>query len=140
MSEKLLNYIVNILYDILCKIDIPTKIKILLLKSFHINLPIYFILLMLSFTQKYCNILIIIWIALLILFLYFNECIFSKLEQKLIKNNIDAVDGIIYFLKLKCNHENRYIIGIYVYMITLLIMSSIYIIRFRFIFNNVIYK
>ena len=137
MKDYIYNYTLHYLYILSKKVNIPCKVQSLLLKSIHINLPIYFIFMVAVLPKKLCKIVILVWTVLFLIYFYTKRCILSDLEQKIEPDNIYVQDFILYIFNMDRNKHNYNILTCIIYITVLLLIGMIFMYRFN-IFSNII--
>lgn len=130
MKDYIYNYTLNYLYILSKKVNIPCKVQSLLLKSIHINLPIYFIFMVAVLPKKLCKIVILVWTVLFLIYFYTKKCILSDLEQKIEPDNIYVQDFILYIFNMDRNKQNYNILTCIIYITVLLLIGMIFMYRF----------
>ena len=130
MKDSIYHYTLNYLYILSKKVNIPCKVQSLLLKSIHINLPIYFIFMVSILPKNICKIVILVWTFLFLIYFYNKKCILSDLEQKIEPDNIYVQDFILYILNMDRNIQNYNILTCTIYITVLLLIGMIFMYRF----------
>jgi len=102
----------------------------ILIRSFHISAPPFFMYNLLFGPYIICNIVMSFLFIVGILFYTFDSCFLSIIEQNLCNDNFVIMDPILELCDLEVNTQNRYYISNMIglpYLITIII---IYYIRF----------
>ena len=107
----------------------PKSIGIII-RSFHMFAPIYFITVILFVSQIWCNIIVVFLLFVVILFYTFEFCILTLIENQLCNDNFTILDPHLELLNLEINNNNRFYITTINGIIYLLIICCIYYNRF----------
>ena len=102
----------------------------IIIRTFHMSLPISFIYILLYFEKTYC--LIVIFFLFVISFMYYvlDGCFLSILENELCKDNFTAIDPILELLNKKINNKNRILVSNVSGFIYIILSFFIYYRRF----------
>ena len=130
MKDSIYHYTLHCLYTLSKKVNIPCKVQSLLLKSIHINLPIYFIFMVSILPKDICKIVIVVWTILFLIYFHNKRCILSDLEQKIEPDNIYVQDFILYILNMDRNIQNYNTLTCTIYITVLLLIGMIFMYRF----------
>ena len=130
MKDSIYHYTLHCLYTLSKKVNIPCKVQSLLLKSIHINLPIYFIFMVSILPKNICKIVILVWTFLFLIYFYNKKCILSDLEQKIEPDNIYVQDFLLYMLNMDRNIQNYNTLTCTIYITVLLLIGMIFMYRF----------
>ena len=120
MKDSIYHYTLHCLYTLSKKVNIPCKVQSLLLKSIHINLPIYFIFMVSVLPKNICKIVIVVWTILFLIYFHNKRCILSDLEQKIEPDNIYVQDFLLYMLNMDRNIQNYNTLTCTIYITVLL--------------------
>lgn len=104
-----------------------------LIRAFHFNLPFYLFLCILYASKVQC-IIILFWLCVaLILFIFFNGCILSKIENAFDGEDLTIVDPILDICNLERSNKNRTFVS---FLIAFFYLSTfLFIFRYRFGFS-----
>ena len=130
MKDSIYHYTLHCLYTLSKKVNIPCKVQSLLLKSIHINLPIYFIFMVSVLPKNICKIVIVVWTILFLIYFHNKRCILSDLEQKIEPDNIYVQDFLLYMLNMDRNIQNYNTLTCTIYITVLLLIGMIFMYRF----------
>jgi len=91
------------------------------MRAYHVNAPIYFIIIMIHGSFITNVILLLFLLMALVSFIAFDGCILSRIEGLLDDEDITVVDPTLELLGYEANHKNRikisYVIaGLYLFM------------------------
>ena len=122
------------------KLNLSDKTIGFFMRAYHVNLPIYFVLIMLFASQIYNIFLLIFLIFIFLSFFIFEGCILSKVEYKLDNEDITVVDPLLELCRQEVNQQNRMNISIFIAFSYLFSAFFIYYLRFgSFYLKNNIY-
>ena len=77
------------------------------IRAYHVNMPIYFFIIML-YGSLYANVgLIAFLLCALVSFIAFDGCILSRIESELDNDDITVVDPLLEFAGLEKTHKTR---------------------------------
>jgi hypothetical protein len=77
------------------------------IRAYHVNMPIYFFIIML-YGSFYANVgLIAFLLCALVSFIAFDGCILSRIESELDNDDITVVDPLLEFAGLEKTHKTR---------------------------------
>jgi hypothetical protein len=102
----------------------------IMMRSFHMNCPIGFFLLILFAPKEICWIVIFLLICVLLMFFVFNGCIMSMIEHKICDDDFTIADPFLELLDLEKNTKNRYKISLFVGLSYYIIVGTVYYVRF----------
>jgi hypothetical protein len=113
--KKCRKRLVEYLYGLLIRTNIPYPILAFVLKATHFFISYFILLLVIFMPLPVCFLLTCLSILTFGLFLYFKGCFLSQLEYKLDdKDFINIVDLYLAIVGWDINEENRYTITMYV--------------------------
>lgn len=102
------------------------------IRAFHVNLPFYFVILMV-YGSKVQNIILLFFLMLaFICFILFNGCILSKIENKIDGEDITIIDPFLDSLSMEKTSKNRMIISFIIVFFYLLFAVLTFSYRFGF--------
>jgi hypothetical protein len=124
--KKLKNILIENIDTTLSKLPLSRLSLGILIRSIHICSPlIFFLLLLFSNNKILCNIVIIFIILAIVLFLLFNGCFISSLENRIIGDDFNVIDPFLEIFNIQINFKNRlkmsYLIGVSYFFIILYI-------------------
>jgi hypothetical protein len=123
IKKKILDSLENKVDMISSKTQITRKEIGIIIRLFHSMLPVLPLLSVLFVSKKLVLIHIIILIMIMILFYFFNGCLLSLLEYRLIKDNYSVADPYLKLILVEITNETRKkytiiaVIGILLYFI-----------------------
>jgi len=130
MKNKLKNYVENF------KKNNQTNISIkgwgIIIRSIHMSLPVFFILILLCYPFIFCNFVLLIIIIILFLFYSFDCCFLSVLEKYICEDNFVIFDPLLELFHIEINNENRYHISNLLVVQYIIMVAVIYYIRFLY--------
>jgi len=99
-----------------------------LLRSIHLHIPGYFMLLIILLPRYLALAALIPLISAFILFIYLRGCFITIAEKKLCDSDINIIDPFICIAGDKCNNFNRYyytLIVCFVYFVCIFLILRI---------------
>jgi len=122
------------------KNGLPDNLSGFLLRSLHLHLPIYLLLMLIYLPLEIANIVIVLSLMIAIGYIYYGGCILTSVEKELCKSEesvegigyITIVDPLILFCNDEITNESRKtytIIGQSVWVITMILIYIKRIIR-----------
>lgn len=100
--------LVNYIMENIDNSNIPRKVWLLIIKSIHITTPGSCLLIFLFGSFEISMFFLFVLLCTLFLFLYFNGCFLTTIENKLEKDSVNIIDPYVYFLNDIPNNKNRY--------------------------------
>ena len=100
------------------------------IRSFHFMAPFGIISVYLFFPKKLVTIGILLMLLITGSFIYFRGCVLSVLEENLLGNDINIVDGLLIFLNKEINGKNRYQISMLIAVTFIIFNICVYYCRF----------
>lgn len=136
VSKEYRNEIIQSIIFQLKKLGLSDKTIGFFMRAYHVNVPIYFFIIMMygSFIMNVA--LVIFLLCALASFIAFDGCILSRIESELDDDDITVVDPLLEISGFKKTHKNRinisYIIaGLYLFM-------TFFIFWFRFYMPTIV--
>jgi len=126
----------NIVKEILDKKILPVlseNEKLLIgtwIRSFHFMAPFGLMAIYLFFPKHLVTIGIIVILLITSSFIYFRGCVLSVLEERLLGNDINIIDGLLLLLNKEINGKNRYQISMIIAVTFITFNISVYYCRF----------
>jgi len=81
-------------------------------------------------TSMIMSMVVIIEIIFIAQYIFFKGCIITRIEQKIEKNNINVVDGLLEFLGLQIKYKNR------IFVTLLYLCFSIMLVVYKLLYSN----
>ena len=108
--------------------NMPNHLSGFILRSIHFHSPIYCYLLLLLLPRYYGFYAIIPLILAGILYLYLGGCILTRVEHKLLNDEMTIIDPLISLCNDRFTHTNRYYYTLYLALIyfTIVFFTMIY--------------
>jgi hypothetical protein len=100
------------------------------IRSFHFMAPFGIIAVYLFFPKHLVTIGIILMLLITGSFIYFRGCVLSVLEERLLGNDINIVDGLLLLLNKEINGKNRYQISMIIAVTFITFNICVYYCRF----------
>ena len=130
LSKEYKNSVVSWWVCQLKKLNLSDKSIGFFMRSIHVNLPLYCIIIMV-YCSKTANVCLLVFlICISISFLAFDGCVLSKIEHKLDGLDVTLVDPLLEMLDFETTNENRMNISIIIAIFYLAFAFSVYFIRF----------
>ena len=107
VSKEYKKQIINWYVSQIKKLNISDKTFVFFMRAFHVNLPIYCVIVMIYGSQimNICTLIFLICVS--ISFITFDGCILSMIENDIDKENIVIVDPFLEMLGYKTTNQNR---------------------------------
>ena len=125
--------IVDRLESLLRKIGYPDETICRFLRSFHTIFPNINGLLIIFGNKKVVLLAILFNIMVFCLFIIYNGCILTRLENRFSNDNYTVFDPFLNFLNIPLTHENRYTYSITSFIVCFI--GSLIIYYYRFVYN-----
>ena len=103
-KKELVNYILNGIENS----KMPNNVWLLIIKSIHITTPGYCLIIFLLGSFELSMVFLTLLNITLLLFLYFNGCFLTTIENKLEKDSVNIIDPYIYLMNDIPNKNNRF--------------------------------
>jgi hypothetical protein len=134
VSKEYRNEIVQSVISKLKLLGLSEKTIGFFMRAYHVNVPIYFFIIMMygSFVMNVC--LIAFLLCALASFIAFDGCILSRIESELDDEDITVVDPLLELSGIEKTHKNRIQIS-YVIAGLYLVMTFL-VFWFRFYFTE----
>jgi len=130
VSKSTRNNFVDFLEKYCTMSSISNKSLGILIRSFHISSPIVIIIIVSCTSKIYALINVIILLIIVLLYIIFNGCVLSILEERLCKDSFLLVDPFIEFANMEVNYKNRKTFTAWIMGPIVLIVLLIYYFRF----------
>tara|TARA_R110001599_G_scaffold7125_3_gene35116 strand:+ start:964 stop:1389 length:426 start_codon:yes stop_codon:yes gene_type:complete len=101
-----------------------------LIRSFHVNLPIYILIFLIYGSKLYSQFLIFSLFLSLFLFVLFDGCLISMIEQSIDGVNITIMDPFLEAYNMEKINKNRLTISLIIGPLFILLSFFIYYLRF----------
>lgn len=107
VSKEYRNDVVKMIIDQLKRLGLSEKTVGFFMRAYHVNMPIYFFIIMVygSFIMNVA--LIAFLLCALASFIAFDGCILSRIETELDQENITVVDPLLELAGLGKTHKTR---------------------------------
>lgn len=107
VSKEYRNEIVQAVIFQLKKLGLSDKTIGFFMRAYHVNVPIYFFIIMIygSFVMNVA--LVIFLLCALVSFIAFDGCILSRIESELDNDDITVVDPLLELTGFEKTHQNR---------------------------------
>ena len=130
VSKEYRNEIIKGVIDQLKKLGLSDKTIGFFMRAYHVNVPIYFFIIMI-YGSFYMNVALIAFLlCALASFVAFDGCILSRIESELDQEDITVVDPLLELAGLETTHKTRIQVS---YLIAgLYLMMTFLIFWFRF--------
>jgi hypothetical protein len=130
VSKEYKNKLVNWILTKLKSINLSDKTIAFFVRSLHMNLPMYYIVIMVYGSKLINMCLLGFLICASISFIVFDGCILSKIEYEMDGLDVTLVDPLLEIMYLDTTNENRMNISIAIAFCYMTLAFSIYFIRF----------
>ena len=127
IKNKILDSLENMVDMISSKTQITKREIGIIIRLFHSMMPVLPLLTVLFVSKKIVLIHIIILIMIMILFYFFNGCLLSLLEYRLIKDNYSVADPFLKLILVEINNEARKKYTIFFLICILLYFILVYV-------------
>ena len=136
VSKEYRNEIVQSVISKLKLLGLSEKTIGFFMRAYHVNVPIYFFIIMMygSFIMNVC--LIAFLLCALASFIAFDGCILSRIESELDDEDITVVDPLLELSGIEKTHKNRIQVS-YVIAGLYLVMTFL-VFWFRFYFKDTV--
>ena len=102
----------------------------IIMRSFHMSAPIFFILIASLDTKKVVWIVLFLLLIIFLMFFIFDGCILSMIEHKICDDDFTIADPFLELLEWEKNSKNRFNVTLLVGLFYYVIIGIIYSIRF----------
>lgn len=102
----------------------------IMMRSFHISTPIYFILVTLFAPKNVVWVVLFLLVIILLMFFIFGGCILSMIENRVCNDDFTIADPYLEALEWEKNSKNRFNVTLIVGLTYYIIIGIIYYIRF----------
>lgn len=102
----------------------------IMMRSFHISTPIYFILVTLFAPKNVVWVVLFLLVIILLMFFIFDGCILSMIENRVCNDDFTIADPYLEALEWEKNSKNRFNVTLIVGLIYYIMIGIIYYIRF----------
>jgi len=92
----------------------------IMMRSFHTSTPVFFLLIALFAPKKVVWIVFVLLVIILVMFITFDGCILSMIENKVCNDDFTIADPFLECLDWEKNTKNRF-------NVTLIVASSYYV-------------
>lgn len=106
-----------------------------LIRAVHFATPVNLIVLLCISPLYICNLVFAYILGVLFLFILFDGCFLTIIEQYYCEDNFTIIDPTLELLQLEVTNKNRFMISIPIAIIYISIALIIY--DYRFIFQNI---
>jgi hypothetical protein len=118
------------------KLGLSEKTIGFFMRAYHVNMPIYFFIIML-YGSFIVNVgLLVFLLCALVSFIVFDGCILSRIENALDEDDITVVDPTLELFGLEVNHTNRMRVSYVIAGLYLLSAFLIFWVRFMTITSD----
>jgi hypothetical protein len=107
VSKEYRNEVIQYCIQQLKRLGLSEKTIGFFMRAYHVNMPIYFFIIMIHGSYAVNIGLLIFLFGALISFLVFDGCILSRIESTLDDEDITVVDPTLEILGLEVNNKNR---------------------------------
>jgi hypothetical protein len=104
----------------------------IIMRSFHMSAPIFFILIASFAQKKVVWIVIFLLLVIFLMFFIFNGCILSMIENKVCDDDFTVADPFLELLEWEKNSKNRFNVTLLVGVFYYIVVGIIYYIRFLY--------
>ena len=131
-KKKLVKYCLDGLYGL----KTPNKVIAFIIKGCHMFTPLFFFMIFLLAPVPIAIISLTPLFVALWLYLYFNGCFITTVENKLDPGGINIIDPYLYYLGVEITDKNRHyytlqISGIYFAIVAPMLLIRIYYYYFK---------
>lgn len=102
----------------------------ILMRSFHMSTPIFFILIALFAPKRVVLVVFILLVFILVMFFIFDGCILSMIETRVCNDDFTIADPFLEYYDWEKNTKNRFNITLMVGLTYYVAVGIIYYIRF----------
>jgi len=135
VSKEYKKQIVNWYVSEIKKLNISDKTFGFFMRAFHVNLPIYCVIIMI-YGNQFMNICTLIFlICVSVSFIVFDGCILSMIENEIDKEDITIVDPFLEMLDCKTTNKNRMKLATAIAVFYMCFAFFIYFMRFSYMPN-----
>ena len=129
IKKKILDSLENKVDMISSKTQITRREIGIIIRLFHSMMPVLPLLTVLFVSKKLVLFHIIFLIMIMTLFYFFNGCLLSLLEYRLIKDNYSVADPFLKLILVEINNETRKKYTIITFIFILLYFIDVYNIK-----------
>ena len=129
IKKKILDSLEKKVDMIRCKTQITRREIGIIIRLFHSMMPVLPLLTVLFVSKKLVLFHIIFLIMIMTLFYFFNGCLLSLLEYRLIKDNYSVADPFLKLILVEINNETRKKYTIITFIFILLYFIFVYNIK-----------
>jgi len=129
LKNQLKNFLTKIV-EYIKKGRLSEKSIGMMIRVFHFVAPRDIFLIILLAPQFYCNIVMVFFIFVSVMFYTFDSCFLTILEETLCQDNFTLMDPSLELLNFEVNNKNRFTISVFSGIIYILVIISIYYYRF----------
>ena len=132
VSKEYKKQIVNWYVSEIKKLNISDKTFGFFMRAFHVNLPIYCVIIMIYGNQimNICTLIFLICVS--ISFITFDGCILSMIENEIDKEDITIVDPFLEMLACEKTNKNRMRLATAIAVFYMSFAFFIYFMRFSY--------
>ena len=102
----------------------------IMMRSFHISIPLCFFFIILFAPKKVVWIVFILLLIIMFMFFIFNGCILSMIENKVCNDDFTVADPFLELAGWEKNSKNRFNMTLIVGLTYYIIFGIIYYVRF----------
>jgi len=132
VSKEYKKQIINWYVSQIKKLNISDKTFGFFMRAFHVNLPIYCVIIMIYGNQimNICTLIFLICVS--ISFITFDGCILSMIENDIDKEDITIVDPFLEMFDYKTTNQNRMKLATAIAVFYMCFAFFIYFMRFSY--------
>ena len=130
VSKEYRNEVVKHCIQQLKRLGLSEKTIGFFMRAYHVNMPIYFFIIMIHGSYVVNIGLLMFLFGALISFIVFDGCILSRIESTLDDEDITVVDPTLEILGLEVNNKNRLQVSYVIAGLYLSMSILIFLIRF----------
>lgn len=106
-----------------------------LIRALHFTTPVNLIVLLCTSPLYICNLVFAYILGILILFILFDGCFLTIIEQYYCEDTFTIIDPTLELLQLELTNKNRFMVSIPIAVVYISIALIIY--DYRFIYQNI---
>ncbi|MBE29487.1 hypothetical protein CL646_05425 [bacterium] len=102
-----------------------------MIRSYHFAMPVAFIFILMFCDGMIVTLSVIYYALIVSLFILFDGCFISMLENRLCKDNFNMIDPFLEFNGLVVDYKSRKALTYYIAVCYTMLFLTIYYVRFR---------
>lgn len=102
-----------------------------MIRSYHFAMPVAFIFILMFCDGIIVTLSVIYYAVIVSLFILFDGCFISMLENRLCKDKFNMIDPFLEFNGLAVDYKSRKVVTYYIAVCYTMLFLTIYYVRFR---------